>query len=252
MPDVNRMCPAIVECAIVDGAVAENSPENLLVLSRRPAAPPAGDARPARVGHTGMCVSTVSFVEPAARFHLFPVFRCDGEDVPVDTVLDGLRAAVELHPPVICLPWTISQTRLAADFEAACAAADAAGSIVVAAWAPDVEKPIPASFDTVIAALGRRYDPACSFAWRDEPAAVLAALGSSRTTALVCGLAAAFVRANGPRGRAAFVDTLRGLQPVPASPIENDPRFPRGFDPSLLVSDVAAAYRRALGIGGPS
>lgn len=244
-----------IECAIVDGALPEDSDLARLVVSRHTAGPRFGAGTSlarCRARHTPMCAATIQSVMPEPRIHVVQVFRMDGDDAPASRVLAGLKAAAALPVQVICLPWTIAQTRLADKFRKVCDKA-AEGRIIVAAWAQGVDRPIPASFRAVIgvASMGRREGRRPALVWLDDVNAVATPLGPSRGTALLSGLAMVFIQESGKADRDLFAGSLRTFSEN-GPPTVSTPSVGGWTDSAFerFARRLGRAYRKHLHDGG--
>jgi hypothetical protein len=243
---------AAIDCVVIDGPVSEQAPGARRVISRQAVGIEGwrcAEVAARETGHALMCIDTIGEIEPLTRIHLVQVFQKDGDDVPADRVLEGLKRAVSLDARVICLPLTIAETRHAAEFEAICGKAASEGIIIVAAWAPGVDHAIPASFKSVFGVeragsqgAGRAVN------WVEEHQTAGTPMSASRGTAVAAGLAASYLRlkrGGNLRGFAAGVEGF-ALSAAPMAMVPEKGPARASFDYSALMRDIGSAYREYL------
>lgn len=243
---------AEVNCAVIDGPVSESAPGARRIASRKIVGIDASKPEPAapgRVEHALMCIDTMGEIEPLTRMHLVQIFERDGEDAPAERVLEGLARAVGLGAQVICLPLTIAETRHAADIESICEKAALAGTIIVAAWAPGVDRAIPASFKSVMGVQHARSQGAVrAVSWIEERRTAGTPMSASMGTAVIAGLAASYLRLTREANLRGFAASIKAFAscaaPTATIPERGGARI--SFDYSTLARGIGATYREYL------
>jgi len=189
-----------VLCVIVDGpAQAVTALEAGGGVLRHDAVAGLSDLTRAITGksgwlHTLRCAAVIQSVDCRITLRGVEAFPEQASETSAALVLDALWTAINLGPSVICVPSAIRETVLEEQFEKLCECARQNGIAIVCAWPRTFPRPLPAVFDSTIAAgqMVRSCANRPMINWDESKGAFQTPMSASISTALVSGLIALY------------------------------------------------------------